>query len=178
MPLVPTGHFISGAAFAPLPSTLSACSHILLSLQLNRERTNACLKACQLPATFFYPLEAAELWTTLTSVNLLKSKNYSKSNPLFLWMKKDANSLKFLFEVKKKSIMKLSACRRSYFCMSTQSKTKTRSQVCSPFHKQYNQVLLISIALNALFQQPNFLPSANGVGQLSTFPFFTFSKNL
>lgn len=72
--------------------------------------------------------------------------------------KKDAN---FLNTAKNKSIMQLSACHSRYFCMPNQTKTKTRSQVFSPFNEQYNQVLLISIAFNAFFQQSNFLPSAN-----------------
>lgn len=52
------------------------------------------------------------------------------------------------------------------------------SQVRSPFNKHYNQVLLMGVAPYAFLQQANLLPPANRVGQLTAFPFFTFSKYL
>lgn len=57
MPLVPTGHFISGAAFAPPPSPQP---HPPLTAA-ERGEDKSLPKSLSAPATFFYPLEAAEL---------------------------------------------------------------------------------------------------------------------
>lgn len=69
------------------------------------------------PTTFFHPLEAAELWATLTSVNPFKKAVIAPSRIYYFyeWKKWEQT-----FSNKQRS-MQLSAHHTSYFCVRTQA---------------------------------------------------------